>query len=132
MNRVCHFEVPYADKARMESFYSQLFGWQFLPAPGDMPYTFVITTEVDEQFMPKQAGGINGGTYPRGEPGQPGSHTPVLVIEVESCAQKLAEVVAQGGENILGPHEIPGMGVYAQIKDTEGNILGLWQPLKHS
>ena len=29
----------------------------------------------------------------------------------------------------MGPAEIPGMGIYAQVKDPEGNIIGLWQPL---
>jgi len=30
---------------------------------------------------------------------------------------------------VVGPQEIPGMGIYAQVKDTEGNIIGLWQSL---
>ena len=127
MDRVCHFEVPYSDKQRMESFYTKVFGWQFMPAPGDMPYTFVFTTEVDDSFMPKKAGGINGGSYPRGDEG--GSKSPVIVIEVESCAQRMQEVVAAGGSIILGPHEIGGMGIYAQVKDCEDNTIGLWQPL---
>ena len=28
MDRVCHFEVPYSNKQRMEKFYSEVFGWQ--------------------------------------------------------------------------------------------------------
>ena len=129
MDRVCHFEVPYSDKQRMESFYSKVFGWQFMPTPGDMPYTFVITTEVDENFMPKNAGGINGGSYPRGEGG--GSSSPVVVIEVESCSQRAQQVVAAGGAIVHGPQEVGGMGIYAQVKDCEDNIIGLWQPLSH-
>ena len=54
MDRVCHFEVPFADKGRFESFYSKVFGWQIMPAPGDMPYSFIFTTEVDENYMPKE------------------------------------------------------------------------------
>ena len=126
MNRVCHFEVPYAEKERMEKFYSDVFGWQFAPAPGDMPYTFVITTEVDEQFMPKKTGGINGGTYPRGDEA---ASSPVIVLEVESCEQKIQEVEAAGGANVTGPHQVGEMGIYAQVKDSEDNIIGLWQPL---
>ena len=128
MDRVCHFEVPYSDKQRMEKFYSEVFGWQFMPAPGDMPYTFVITTEVDETFMPKRSGGINGGSYPRGAEG--GSSTPVIVIEVESCEQRVKDAVAAGGELVIGPNEISGMGIYAQVKDCEDNTIGLWQPLQ--
>jgi uncharacterized protein len=129
MDRVCHFEVPYSDKTRMESFYSKVFGWQFMPAPGDMPYTFVITTEVDESFMPSKPGGINGGSYPRGDGTQGGSSSPVIVIEVASCQQRIDDVVNAGGKLILGPNEIMGMGIYAQVTDSEGNAIGLWQPL---
>jgi hypothetical protein len=126
MNRVCHFEVPYSQKERMEKFYGSVFGWQFMSAPGDTPYTFALTTEVDEAWMPKQPGGINGGTYPRGDGT---ATTPVIVIEVESTANKIREIENAGGSNVVGPLEISGMGIYAQVKDTEGNIIGLWQPL---
>ncbi len=130
MDRVCHFEVPFADKKRMQAFYSTVFGWQFMDAPTEMPYVFVITTEVDEAFAPKKAGGINGGAYPRGDEG--GSKSPVIVIEVASCQQRLEDIKRAGGAVLMGPHEIPGMGVYAQVKDTEDNIIGLWQPVAHA
>lgn len=126
MDRVCHFEIPYCEKNRAEKFYQDVFGWQIMPAPGDMPYAFAITTEVDEQFQPKQAGGINGGMYARDDVV---SHTPVVVIEVDSCEQRIADVEAAGGSKIAGPNEIPNMGIYAQVKDSEENIIGLWQPL---
>jgi hypothetical protein len=51
MDRVCHFEIPFSDKERAEKFYQDVFGWQIMPAPGEMPYSFAITTPVDEQFM---------------------------------------------------------------------------------
>ena len=127
MDRVCHFEVPYADKERMEQFYQSVFGWQFMASPGDMPYTFAITTEIDEQFQIKKAGGINGGCYPRGGEGH--SQSPVIVIEVESCEQRVADVVAAGGSAVTGPFQIGDMGIYAQVKDSEDNIIGLWQSL---
>lgn len=131
MDRVCHFEVPYSDKERMESFYSKVFGWQFASAPGEMPYTFVFTTEVNEQFQPTQVGGINGGTYQRGD--EPGPATsPVIVLEVESCETRIEDVKAAGGSLVMGPHQVGEMGIYAQVKDSEDNIIGLWQPLPHA
>jgi predicted enzyme related to lactoylglutathione lyase len=111
----------------MEKFYGEVFGWQFMAAPGEIPYTFIITTELDENFMPKQSGGINGGSYPRGDEG--GTSSPVIVIEVASCASRIQDVVDAGGKLVLGPHEIGGMGIYAQVKDSEDNVIGLWQPL---
>ncbi len=128
MDRVCHFEVPYGDYRRAKKFYQQVFGWHISESPGEMPYSFAITTAVDEQFMPTKPGGINGGMYPRGDQG--GSKSPVIVIEVESCEQRIRDVEQAGGSNVLGPVEIPNMGMYAQVKDSEDNIIGLWQTLK--
>ena len=127
MDRVCHFEIPYSEKARVDKFYQDVFGWQIAPAPGDMPYSFAITTEVDEQMKPKQPGGINGGLYQRGDEG--GSKSPVVVIEVESCEQRVQDVEAAGGSLVVGPMTVGDFGIYAQVKDTEDNIIGLWQPL---
>jgi len=127
MDRVCHFEVPYSDKDRAEQFYQSVFGWQISPGPGDMPYSFAITTPVNEQFQPTEPGGINGGMYPRGDEG--GSKTPVIVMQVNSTDQRIKDVEAAGGKLILGPTEISGMGIYAQVTDSEDNIIGLWQPL---
>ncbi len=129
MDRVCHFEVPYGDKQRAEQFYGKVFGWKFSDVPG-MPYTFAFTTEVNEHHMPKQPGGINGGMYPRGDEG--GSQTPVVVIEVASCAQRVSDVQSAGGSAVLGPLTVGDMGIYAQVKDSEGNIIGLWQSLAPS
>ena len=126
MDRVCHFEVPYSDKARMEEFYSSVFGWQFQDSPGDVPYTFAITTEVNEQFQPTKAIGINGGSYQRGDQG---ATQPVIVLEVESCEQRLKDIESAGGAALMSPQQVGDMGIYAQVKDTEDNIIGLWQPL---
>lgn len=127
MDRVCHFEIPFDDKSRATDFYHKVFGWQIADVPGDMPYTFAITTPADETGNPTTPGGINGGMYPRADGG--GAVSPVVVIEVDSCEQRVADVVGAGGDRVAGPAEIPGMGIYAQVKDPEGNIIGLWQPL---
>ena len=125
MDRVCHFEIPFSDKKRAENFYTNVFGWQISAVP-DMPYSFVITTPVGDGHQLKEPGGINGGMYERGEQG---STTPVVVIEVDSCAQRVKDVEASGGSALMGPQQIANMGIYAQVKDTEENIIGLWQPL---
>ena len=127
MDRVCHFEIPFEDKERAEQFYQGVFGWQISQAPGDMPYYFAITTPVNEQFHPEQPGGINGGMYQRGDEG--GSKSPVVVIEVDSCEQRIEDVKSAGGSHLLGPTQVGDMGIYAQVKDCEDNIIGLRQPL---
>ena len=127
MDRVCHFEIPFADKPRATAFYQKVFGWQFIDVPGEAPYTFAITTPADEQGNPETPGGINGGMFRREDGG--GAQSPVLIIEVASCEQRVREVEAAGGEILVSPTEIPNMGIYAQFRDPEGSVLGLWQPL---
>ena len=82
MDRLCHFEVPYSDNQRVQKFNSNVFGCQFSPVPGDMPYTFVVTTPVNEMFQPHEPCGINGGMYPHGD--ESGSSSPVIVIQVQN------------------------------------------------
>lgn len=72
-------------------------------------------------------GGSSGGMYPRGDSG--GGDSPVAVIEVASCSQRVADVEAAGGSCVVSPTEISSMGIYAQVNGSEGNIIGLWQPL---
>jgi predicted enzyme related to lactoylglutathione lyase len=63
--------------------------------------------------------------YERGE----GSSSPVVVMQVDSCEQRIKDVEAAGGSVVAPLREVGGMGIYAQVKDTEDNIIGLWQPL---
>ena len=53
----------------------------------------------------------------------------MIVIEVESCEQRVKAIEKAGGKIVLGPNTVSGMGIYAQVKDSEDNVIGLWQPL---
>ena len=126
MNKVVHFEVPYDDKDRSMKFYQDVFDWELQDMP-EMKYTMARTVAVDDEFMPTEAGAINGGMYKR-EEGIAAS--PVLVIEVPDIEAHIEKVKAHGGAHVMGKAEIPDMGYYAQVKDTEGNIIGLWEAIK--
>jgi predicted enzyme related to lactoylglutathione lyase len=52
---------------------------------------------------------------------------PVLTIGVDSIEATTKQLEADGGSIITPRTEIPGMGAYAYFKDTEGNVLGLWE-----
>jgi predicted enzyme related to lactoylglutathione lyase len=126
MDPVSHFEIPFTDKDRAQKFYQQVFGWQFVDVP-DMTYSMAITSPVDESQRPRKPGTINGGMYQRGEGA---SDRPVVVLLVPSCEQRVEEVKAAGGSVVVPPNKVGDMGIYAQVKDTEDNIIGLWQSLK--
>ncbi|MEJ1179246.1 MULTISPECIES: VOC family protein [unclassified Pseudarthrobacter] len=123
MAGVVHFEIPTDDKERANTFYQSAFGWNLTPMQ-EMDYTIAITTPSDEQTgMPSAPGAINGALFPRTD----NLRTPVLTIDVEDVDAALAQVESAGGSVIQAKDAVPGMGYYAYFKDTEGNIMGLWQ-----
>jgi predicted enzyme related to lactoylglutathione lyase len=124
LDKIVHFEIPADDLARAKDFYSSSFSWQLDEMEG-MDYTIVRTVDVDEQQMPKEPGAINGGMMKR----SPDTPSPVITINVDSINDSLKKVEAGGGSVVRQRQEIPGMGAFAYFKDTEGNVMGLWENL---
>jgi predicted enzyme related to lactoylglutathione lyase len=122
MDKVVHFEIPTDDLSRAKEFYGSVFGWD-LQTMEEMDYTIVRTTPVDERQMPTEPGGINGGMMKRTAE----TPTPVLTIGVASVDDSLKRVEAEGGDVVRPKTDIPGMGSFAYVKDTEGNVIGLWE-----
>jgi uncharacterized protein len=122
MDKVVHFEIPFDDKQRAMKFYGDCFGWRLADMP-EMNYVMATTAEVDEQFRPKEAGAINGGLFQR--PTE--APNPTLYVGVSSVEAALAKATAAGGRVVTPRTPIPGMGAYARITDTEGNVIGLYE-----
>ena len=130
MDPVVHFEMPCDDRARVARFYESVFGWTTQALGEEMGnYLLAQTADSDEQG-PKQRGAINGGFFPR-KSDWPDQH-PSVVIAVDSLDEAMGKVKAQGGEVLGEPMEIPGIGQYISFKDTEGNRVGMLQPLPRS
>jgi predicted enzyme related to lactoylglutathione lyase len=89
----------------------------------EMQYVMASTTDVDEQQMPKEPGAINGGLFQR--PAE--APHPCIYVDVPSIDEALAKVQSAGGKVVTPNTPIPGMGAFARISDTEGNIIGLFQ-----
>jgi len=122
MDKVVHFEIPADDLTRAKEFYGSVFGWE-LQTMDEMNYTIARTTPVDDQQMPTEPGAINGGMMQR----TTNTPAPVLTIDVASIDDSLKQVEAAGGDVVQPRSEIPGMGAFAYAKDTEGNVIGLWE-----
>ena len=123
MDGVVHFEIPVDDVERAKAFYATVFDWQSEAFP-DMNYTTVMTTPIDEQSMrPTSPGAINGGLMDRSKE----TPTPVITIGVDSVEESLKKVEAEGGTVITPSTPIPGMGAFGYFKDSEGNVMGLFQ-----
>ena len=119
--RVVHFEIPFDDGDRARSFYSQAFGWQMMPMP-EMGYTIVMSGPSGEHG-PSEPGFINGGMMQRQEP----FTSPNLVLDVDNLETTLEAVNAAGGTTVSGRQAVGDMGFTAYFKDTEGNLVGLWE-----
>jgi uncharacterized protein len=129
MNPVVHFEMPAGDRQRMVDFYTTVFGWQskkFGPEMGN--YVTVATTKADLKTGHSLTPGvINGGFYMK-DPKKKEQY-PTIVIAVDDIKVHIGKIKATGGEILNGPDDIPGVGIYAAFRDTEGNRVAMLQPL---
>jgi len=125
---VVHFEVPAKDVKRAKAFYSQVFGWKTNDSmmPSGDTYTSLVTTEMDERMRPKSPGAINGGMMQHREP-----YTgPVVTIQVDDITSALRSVNANGGKTVVDRTEMGQYGAFGYFKDTEGNLMGLFEAPK--
>ena len=131
MNPVVHFEMPAEDRDRMIDFYTTVFGWHAQKLGPEMGnYTIVKTSEAGENGFPKEPGMINGGFFQKcGD-----NKYPSVVIAVDDIREAMKSVEEAGGKVLAGstgksePDEIPGVGLYISIMDTEDNRVGMLQP----
>lgn len=124
---VGHFELPADKPERARKFYSTVFGWKMNEMPG-MDYTMVSTGPVDDKGMPKEPGFIGGGIAKRG------GHVehPVVTIIVDEISTSEKTIEKNGGKVLQKKQPIGDgtMGFTAYFRDSEGNIVGLYQPGK--
>lgn len=122
MDSISHCEIPYDDQARAQKFYETVFGWQIAKIP-DMDYYWITATETDPKTMvPVKPGAINGGMWKRQH-----DEKPVIVVAVKSVDEHLKKIAAAGGGVVLPKMQVGNHGFYAQVSDTEGNTIGIWQ-----
>jgi uncharacterized protein len=120
---VGHFEIPADNTERARKFYSATFGWKMTQMP-DMDYTMVSTGAVDDRRMPTEPGYIGGGIAKRGAP----LEHPVVTIVVENIDAAVKKIETNGGKIVRAKESVgQGMGFAAYFKDSEGNVVGLYQ-----
>jgi predicted enzyme related to lactoylglutathione lyase len=120
--KVVHFEIPFEDGDRARSFYGDVFGWELMHMP-DMGYTMVTTGPTDPGAGPTESGFINGGMLER----DADFTGPNLVLETDQIEESLAAVTAAGGIVVRERMPVGDMGFAAYFRDTEGNLVGLWE-----
>jgi predicted enzyme related to lactoylglutathione lyase len=130
MYPVIHFEMPAADSKREKKFYESVFGWQTTqlgPEAGD--FTLAFTTETDPtNRMPKKPGAITGGFYKKTKPDQ---HIKITIL-VDDLREAMKRIEEAGGKILGGrkpgePDELPGVGLFCDIADPEGNLVTIYE-----
>ena len=108
---IVHVEVPAKDTAKLVTFYSKVFGWQFGAAPGMETYQMAQTSE----------GGAGFAINP-----MEGGQTLVNYIGVPDVKAHTKKITDAGG-TIVHSFSVAHMGHGAVCADPEGNAIGIWQ-----
>jgi predicted enzyme related to lactoylglutathione lyase len=107
---VVHFEVSGQDLDKLQSFYSEVFGWKTKKVPGDMPYAMVEGED----------GGIGGGI---GQAPDGQGHV-TFYVGADDPQAVLDKVEQLGGKTIMPVTELPQVTI-ALFADPEGHVVGL-------
>jgi predicted enzyme related to lactoylglutathione lyase len=110
---ITHIEFPADDVERAKRFYSAVAGWEISPVEGMPGYLMFRTSE-------NHGGGL-------GTRGDTVGEEIRIYITVDSLETAIAAAEANGGSTVTAPSEVPGMGRYAVILDSEGSKVGLWE-----
>jgi hypothetical protein len=115
---VVHFEVIGRDAAKLQSYYGELFGWQF-DADNPMGYGMVPR----EGNVNAEGIGIGGGVG-GGMEGYEGHVT--FYVEVPDIEAALQKAESLGGKRMMGPDSPPGSQVEIGLfSDPEGHVVGV-------
>src|SRR5262249_16110794 len=110
--KVCYMEIPAVDIERSSSFYAAVFGWNLRRRSDG-------ATGFDDGV------GEVSGWWVKGRPPSRDAGIQIYVM-VDSVAQALASVVAEGGEVVQPIGADPGV-ITARFRDPAGNLVGLYQ-----
>ncbi len=114
---VVHFEVIGQDAAKLQAYYSNLFGWE-IDANNPMNYGSVAR----EGNTNADGVGIGGGVGV-GPEGYPGHVT--FYVEVPDVEAALAKAESLGGKRLMGPDQITPEVLIGQFADPEGHAIGV-------
>ncbi|MFZ5480078.1 MAG: VOC family protein [Myxococcota bacterium] len=108
---VARVRIAARDVRRAARFYEALFGWRVVgESPGELWF--------------RAPGGLCGAFWASGEPSTAG---PELYVRVESVDDALRAATALGGARLVRPGPGPAGVRVAQVMDTEGNRVCLWE-----
>jgi uncharacterized protein len=114
---VVHFEVIGKDADKLQSYYSELFGWEF---DSDNPMNYGV---VQRQGNTSSEGVGIGGGVGTGPEGYDGHVT--FYIEVPDVEAALAKAESLGGSRMMGPDKVMEGLEIGLFNDPEGHLIGV-------
>ena len=119
---VVHFEIAGKDAAKLQQYYSDLFGWN-VDANNPMNYGMVAREGNVNSDDVGIGSGIGGG--PEGYPG----HV-TFYVEVPDVEQALTKAESLGGSRMMGPDKVMEGVEIGLFNDPEGHTVGLVKSLQ--
>jgi uncharacterized protein len=115
---VVHFEIIGRDPAKLQSYYGELFGWEF-DTSNPMNYGVVAR----EGNTNDDGVGIGGGVGGPGPDDYEGHVT--FYAEVPDVEAALAKAESLGGTRVMGPEQIMETIEIGLFTDIEGHLVGV-------
>jgi predicted enzyme related to lactoylglutathione lyase len=114
---VVHFEIIGKDAGKLQSYYSDLFGWKI---NSDNPMNYGIVQR-DGNTNPEGVGiGGGVGTGPEGYSGHVTFY--IAVPDVEAALTKAESL---GGSRVMGPDKVMDQVEIGLFSDPEGHVVGV-------
>ena len=131
MNQIGYFEIEVDNPERAINFYATVFGWRFEKRKSNsMDYWGIQCTPVDAEGQ-SQEGLVSFGGMLRRSTVRPaegsGANAYVTTILVEDQHTIAQKIVAAGGHEVMAKFPVVGRGWQGYYRDTEGNLLGIFQ-----
>jgi predicted enzyme related to lactoylglutathione lyase len=114
----CWVELGTPDIDAAAAFYGDLFGWEIPELPN--------SAELGGYRRAKKDGKDVAGVAPLMQEGQPPAWS--TYVAVTDAAATVATIGEAGGQVIVEPMDVVGLGTMAVFTDPTGAVCGIWQP----
>lgn len=110
---VVHFEIHGKDRKKLQEFYKALFEWD-IEENADLNYGMIAAGTGGPPD------GVGGGITE-----SDAAPMVTFYVQVVDPVETLKKAESMGGQTLMPPMDIPGGPTIAQLRDPEGNAIGL-------
>lgn len=112
---IVHFEIHGKDGKKLQEFYQTLFEWQ-------IDHNEAINYGMISPGIGGPEAGVGGGIAQT-----PAAPMVTVYVQVANLSETLKKAESLGGSTVMPPMDVPNGPTIAQMRDPEGNLIGLVQ-----